>query len=130
MYKIKDWYFENIFQQFFLLESSLHKGRFLEVQSDEYDWEEKPPSTLQEAMMISRPSGHQVTMKLGTSQKQLWSFRNGELILTGDEFAFGTIRTKAEFYLSELFPFKGNFLFDIQLSNRLFKMKNKIQKLI
>ena len=94
------------------MESSLHRGRFLEVQSDEHDWEEKPPSTFQEAMRISRPSGQQVTMRLGTSQQQLWSFRNGELMLTGDEFAYGTIRAKAEFFLSELFSFKGSLLFD------------------
>ena len=114
-----------ILKQFFLLESSLHRGRFLEVQSDEYDWDEKPPSTFQEAMKISRPSGHQVTMRLGTSQKQLWSFRNGELILTGDEFAYGTIRTKAEFYLSELFAFKGYLQFNFQLlTGRLFKTRS------
>ena len=112
-------------EQFFLLESSLHRGRFLEVQSDEYDWDEKPPSTFQEAMRISRPSGHQVTMRLGASQKKLWSFRNGELILTGNEFAYGTIRSKAEFYLSELFSFQGNFRFDFQLlTGRLFKTRS------
>ena len=51
--------------------------------------------------------GEQVTLALGTSQKQLWALNNGELKATGDEFAFGTIRKNVEVYLSEIFAFHG-----------------------
>ena len=51
--------------------------------------------------------GEQVTLALGESQKQLWSLSNGELKPTGDEFAFGTIRSNVELYLSEIFCFHG-----------------------
>ena len=51
--------------------------------------------------------GEQVNFALGKSQKQLWCLNNGELKATGDEFAFGTIRTNVELYLSEIFCFNG-----------------------
>ena len=55
-------------------------------------------------------SGEQVNFALGKSQKQLWCLNNGELKATGDEFAFGTIRTNVELYLSEIFCFNGKII--------------------
>ena len=54
--------------------------------------------------------GEQVNFALGKSQKQLWCLNNGELKATGDEFAFGTIRTNVELYLSEIFCFNGKII--------------------
>ena len=113
------------------MESILHKGRFLAVVSDKNEWCEKAPSTFQEAMKASRPDGQQVTMRLVKSQKQLWSFCNGELMPTGDEFAFGTIRKNAEFYLSELFSFEGEHaMFFVTFTIFRFKMHSLSKKTI
>ena len=82
-------------------------------------------------MKASRPDGQQVTMRLVKSQKQLWSFCNGELMPTGDEFAFGTIRKNAEFYLSELFSFEGEHaMFFVTFTIFRFKMHSLSKKTI